>query len=286
MVKKSIFKPCDMKYKAYDKPIKYTEEFLKELASNTSDCPLVNEEHRAETIGQVSNFTFIDGELFANISTEHSLDDLSYSPSYDCTLVDEGDYWLATNGKLLEIALTSNPRKAILNNTSEEGGSHMSENNDNETIKILNGQIKDLNKQLAVAENKNKANEEKLKEYDNLVKERDELKEWKETNEKLLEEQKPIIEDYKKSLETKKEEILEKISNGNSEIKAKLQNMSVSDLETIAGLQSHEQPPKGVGANNAEGLDEGDGETEEEAEQKARKEAVGKMFSELNFEEE
>ena len=286
MKRVSIFKPCDMQYNEYDKPVKYTEEFLRELASNTTNCNLVNEEHRAETIGDVSNFTFTEGELFANVSTEHSLDNLSYSPSYDCSLIDKGDYWLATNGKMLEVALTSKPRQAILNNTAEEGGSKMSENNDNTTIKILNDQVKDLNKQLAIANNKLEANKEKLKAYDELVKERDELKEWKETNEKLIEEQKPIIEEFNKAQTAKKEELLEKISNGNSEIKAKLENMNVADLETIAGLESHDQDPKGVGANNAQGLNEGDGSNDKEAEQKARAEAVEGMFGDLFTKEE
>ena len=286
MVRVSLFKPCDMEYDVYDKPVRYSEDFLKELASNSTGCKLVLEEHRTDKIGEVSNLTFNDGELYGDVITEQSTDNLKYSPSYDCKLIDKGDYWLATQGKLLEVAMTTQPRQAILNNTADEGGSEMSENNDNETIKILNGQIKDLNKQLAIAENKNKANEDKLKEYDDLVKERDELKEWKETNEKLIEEQKPIIEQFNKAQTAKKEELLEKLSNGNSEIKAKLENMNVEDLETIAGLESHDTDPKGVGANNAEGLNEGDGSDDKEAEQQARKEAVEGMFGDLFTKEE
>ncbi len=286
MVRVSLFKPCDMEYDAYDKPVRYSEEFLKELASNSTGCKLVLEEHLTESIGEVSNLTFNDGELFGDVSTEHSTDDYQYSPSYDCKLIDKGDYWLASGGKLLEVAMTTTPRQAILNNTADEGGSRMEENNDNTTINILNNQVKDLNKQLAIANNKLEANKEKLKAYDDLVKERDELKEWKETNEKLIEEQKPIIEEFNKAQTAKKEELLEKISNGNSEIKAKLENMNVADLETIAGLESHEQPPRGISSNNAQGLNEGDGSNDKEAEQKARTEAVEGMFGDLFTKEE
>ena len=286
MVRVSLFKPCDMEYDAYDKPIHYSEEFLKELASNSTGCKLVSEEHYSESIGEVSNLTFNDGELFGDVITEHSTDNLSYSPSYDCKLIDKGEYWLASNGKLLEVAMTSNPRQAILNNTADEGGSNMGENTNDTTIQILNDQVKDLNKQLAIANNKLEANKEKLKAYDELVKERDELKEWKETNEKLIEEQKPIIEEYNKAQTAKKEELLEKISNGNSEIKAKLENMNVADLETIAGLESHDVDPKGIGANNAQGLNKGDGSNDKKAEQKARAEAVEGMFGDLFTKEE
>lgn len=286
MVRVSLFKPCDMEYDVYDKPVRYSEEFLKELASNSTGCKLVGEEHYSESIGEVSNLTFNDGELFGEVITEQSTDDLKYSPSYDCKLIDKGDYWLATEGKLLEVAMTNKPREAILNNTADEGGSNMEENTDNTTIKILNDQVKDLNKKLAIAENKLEANKEKLKAYDELVKERDELKEWKETNEKVIEEQKPIIEEFNKAQTAKKEELLEKISNGNSEIRAKLENMNVTDLETIAGLESHDQDPKGVGANNAEGLNKGNGVDDKEAEQIARKEAVEGMFGDLFTKEE
>lgn len=285
MVRVSIFKPCDMEYKQYNKPVRYSEEFLKELAMNTSNTKLVLEEHMAECIGHISNLTFTDGELFADVSTDHSLDNLSYSPSYDCTLIDKGEYWLATNGKLLEVALTSNPRKAILNNTAENGGSKMTDgNNDNETIKILNNQIKDLNKQLALAENKNKSNEEKLSKFDEMEKELISLRKSNEENSKIIEEQKPIIESFKKSQEDRKNILLDKISNDNSEIRAKLENMSVEDLETIAGLQTHEQPAKGVGASNAQGLNEGDGENDAEKQIQKDLELAKSMFSELKEE--
>ena len=136
MVRVSLFKPCDMEYDVYDKPVRYSEEFLKELASNSTGCKLVGEEHYSESIGEVSNLTFNDGELFGEVITEQSTDDLKYSPSYDCKLIDKGDYWLATEGKLLEVAMTNKPREAILNNTADEGGSNMEENTDNTTIKI------------------------------------------------------------------------------------------------------------------------------------------------------
>ena len=114
MARVKIFEPCDMEYEVYDKPVRYTEEFLKELASQCSNAALVKEKHRGENIGTVSNITFTDGALWADVTTEEALDNLMYSPSYDSTLIDKGDHWLATKGKLLEVALTSEPRRAIL----------------------------------------------------------------------------------------------------------------------------------------------------------------------------
>ena len=280
-----LFEPCAMEYDRLDKPVEYTEDFLKELASSINMTRLVDEKHHGESIGDVSNFTFIDGALFGDVNTEKALDDLKYSPYFDCSLQDNGDTWLAVKPKgLVDVALTSNPRKPVkLPNT---GGSNMSDtNNDNETIKILNGQVKDLNKELAIANNKLKTYEEKNKQFDDMEKELVELREWKETNEKVIEEQKPIIDAYKKDLDNKKSELITKMSNGNEELKVQLEKMDLEQLELMDNLTIHEQPPQGISSNNAKGLNEGDGSSDEETEQEARKEAVENMFSDL-FKEE
>lgn len=284
---KKLFEPCYMEYEGIDKPVHYTEEFLKELASKVNKTTLVFEEHNTESIGDVSNFKVIDGGLFGIVNSNKSTDNLAYSPYINCTLEDVGDCWLAINPTgFTDIALTSNPRKTVsLPNTN--GGSRMEDKSDNETIKILNNQVKDLNKQLAVAENKNKANEEKLKKYDEMEKELSELKEWKETNSQLIEEQKPIIEAYNKHLETRKEELLNKISDGNEEVKAQLKDETLETLEKFDKLYAHEQPPQGIGSNNAQGLGQGDGsEDDEKAKREKEQEEVRAMFSELNVKEE
>ena len=290
MVKRvKLFEPCYMEYKEYDKPVHYTEEFLKELASTVNKTNLVNEEHLSESIGDVSNFTFTDGALFGDVSTEQSLDNLKYSPYIDCSLQDDGDCWLAINPTgLKDVALTSNPRKPVTLPNTNDGGSTMGNegNNDNETIKILNGQVKDLNKELAIANNKLEANKEKLKNYDDMAKELEELRTWKADNEKVIEEQKPIIEAYNKELDNKKSNLIEKLSNGNEEVKTKLQSMDLAALETFDNLTVHEQPPEGIAAHNAQGLNEGDGSTDEEAEQQDRQAAVEGMFGDLFTKEE
>lgn len=283
-----LFEPCFMKYEVYDKPVKYTEQFLAELASKVNRTNLVHEEHLSEKIGEVSNFTFIDGALYADVSTDKALDDLSYSPYINCSLQEEEDCWLAIKPTgFTDVALTSIPRKPVqLPNT--KGGSSMSDGDstDNETIKILNGQVKDLNKELAIANNKLKTYEEKNKQLDEMEKELNDLRKWKETNEKIIEEQKPIIDAYKKDQETKRSELIDKLSNGNEEIQAQLKDKDLETLQVIDGLQTHEEPPQGIAAHNAQGLGEGDGSTDEEAEQEARQKAVEGMFDDLFTKEE
>ena len=80
--------------------------------------------------------------------------------------------------------------------------------------------------------------------------------------------------------------MLEKVSKGNPQLKEQFESFSTENLETYLKLHIEEQPPKGAGANNAPGLNEGDSSKDkEEAEQKARNEAVEGMFGEL-FEKE
>lgn len=283
MQRVKIFEPCDMEYEVYDKPVRYNEAFLKELANHTVGCILVEEEHRGKGIGNVTNVTFTDGELMADISTGNSLDNLKYSPSFDCTLVDNGDHWLATNGKLLEVALTSKPRQAILNNTGD-GGSTMADKNNDGTIEFFQNEVKRLQKENNKLEFQlNQANE-KIEGFKEKETELEELRGWKETNEKLIEEQKPIVEKYKEQQKKAHDELLEKASQGDEAVKEKLKNFSTDDLETIIGLQSETQPAQGVGTENAPGLNEGTGETSEEAEAKERREAVKSMFPELEIE--
>jgi ElaB/YqjD/DUF883 family membrane-anchored ribosome-binding protein len=248
-----IFEPCELTYSQYEKPVRYTEEFLKQIASRTIGTKIVDE-HYGKTIGNMTNFTFTDGALFVDASSSQSLQ--KFSPSFDnLTLVDEGDYFVATDGTIVEVASTVKPR---LDN-SDDGGSNMSE----ETIKVLNQQVKDLNKQLAIAENKNKANEEKLAKFDEMEQELSKLREANEANSKLLEEQKPIVEKFNEIEEKRHEELLDIVSRGNPELKEAYKDFKTEDLQTIANTYIEDQPPKGVGAENAPGLDEGTGEEDE-----------------------
>jgi hypothetical protein len=283
-----LFEPCYMEYKEYDKPVYYSDEFLQELASCTNGTNLVFEEHLSESIGEVTNFTFTDGALFGDVSTDKSLDNLKYSPYINCSLEEQEDYWLAIRPTgFREVTLTENPRKPVsLPNTNDGGRQMTNENSDNETIKILNGQVKDLNKELAIANNKLEANKDKLKKIDEMEAELEELRTWKADNEKIIEEQKPIIEAYKADQETKRSALIEKLSRGNEEAKVQLQEKDLETLEFMDSFEVHEQPPQGIAAHNAEGLNEGDGSTDEEAEQQERQAAVEGMFGDLFTKEE
>lgn len=276
----SIFKPCELTYKEYDKPVRFTEEFLSEIANSTYKVPLVNK-HYGATLADISNLSFDNNTLEVDVPEEFS--NSKYSPSFDnLTLVDEGDYLVATGGYLVEVATNVKPR---LDNSSD-GGSSMADNND-KTNEFLAKEVERLNKEIAKKDLKLDNLKEKLDNFDDMEKELEELREWKETNSKLIEEQKPIIEKYNAYQEKHREDLLEKASKGNKEVKEKLQNLRTEDLETILSLEVEEQPARGVGADNAPGLNAGNGDDDKEkAEQKARNEAVENMFSDIFAKEE
>lgn len=281
MARVSVFKPCTLEYPQLEKPVKYTEEFLKEIASSTILSSLVDS-HYGKEIGQVSNLSLTDGELFLDVPDEYA--DSKFSPSFEnLKLVDEGDYFRATNGSLIEVATTKVPR---LDN-SDDGGSNMSkEGEGSKTTEYLAKEVERLNKEIAKKDLQIERNKEKLDKFDELEKEVKTLRESKEANEKLLEEQKPIVESFKKFQEEEHEKLLETASGGNAELKEKYAHFNNDDLKLIIDTHVEDQPARGAGAGNAPGLNEGNGETEEEAEQKARKEAVAKAFSEFDFKED
>ena len=255
MERVSIFKPCDIEYPQYDKPVRNTEDFLKGIASSTIGCNLVDE-HYGKPIGSISNITFTDGELCVDVDSSESLS--KFSPSFeDLTLIEKDDCFLATNGYLIEVASTFKPR---LDNS--EGGSQMGE--DNKTEKLLTEQVEKLNKEIAKKDLVIERNKEKLDKYESMEQELTKLREENEKQKQQIEEQKPIVENFTKFQEERHEELLEKVAQGNDERREKYKHFSNEDLELILDNTVKEQPAKGAGSQNAPGLDKG-GDKEDDA---------------------
>ena len=158
--------------------------------------------------------------------------------------------------------------------------------NEDKTKEFLADQVEKLQKENAKLQFKIDNDKSKLKELESLQKEVEELRETNSKNSELLDEQKPIIEKYNAYQESEKEKLLDKVSNGNEELKEKFKDFSVEHLQTIADAQISDQPAKGAGTENAPGLGEGNGITDEEAEAAERDKAVENMFSDIFGKEE
>jgi len=237
------------------KPVVYNESFLKEIASNTvgSSLELSHGNTTKDVVGHINDYDFIDDNLVANVSTNAETEGMGFSPEFSVRFKDKGDKYEAFDGELLKVILTDKPRSHILCN-SVEGGSNMSE----ELIKTLNKQIKDLNRQIAVLENKNETNEAKLKEYDSLKEQITNLEKENNDYKIQIDGLKPKAEAYTKIEADMKSELLDKAFGEDEEAKKAWQDASMEQLESLAKHREITREANGIGANNAEGFDEGD----------------------------
>ena len=243
------------------KPVQYNESFLKNIASNTmgSSLELTHGTQTNDVIGYVNDFDFDGTNLVANVSTENDLKGLGFSPEFEVSFIDKGNVYEATDGKLIKTILTDKPRSHILYNSTttisnDDGGSHMNE----ELIETLNKQIKDLNRQVAVLENKNEANEAKLKEYNSLQERITELENENNTYKLQIDGLKPQAEAYSKIEADMKADLLNKAFGEDDEAKKAWKDASMEQLESLAKHREYTREANGIGAENAEGFDEGD----------------------------
>ena len=261
--KKTIFSTGEITYDAewYQqnglkvKPVRYTNQFLKEIASNTrgSSLELTHGNSTNDVIGYSNDFDLIDDDFVGNVSTNEELEGMGFSPEFEASFIDKGGYYEAIDGKLLKIILTDKPRSHILCN-SVEGGSNMNE----ELIETLNKQIKDLNKENAVLENKLKANENKLAEYDSLKERVDKLEEENNSYKTQIDGLKPKADAYSKIEADMKADLLTKAFGEDEEAKKAFESASMEQLESLAKHREISREANGIGAGNAEGLGEGD----------------------------
>ena len=231
------------------KPVVYTEQFLKEIASNTtgSSLELTHGNATLDVIGHVNNFDFEDGNLIANVVTNQSDDNMGYSPEFSANFIDKGDRYEAIDGKLLKTILTDKPRCYTTIN-SVEGGSNM----DDELAKTLNGQIKDLNKQLAQKEATIEANKKKIEKFEEMEQRIQELE--KENNDYKIQVDglKPKAEAFSKIEDDMKADALTRAFGDDEEAKKKFEDLPLDKIEELAAHRETYNPPTGVGANNVD----------------------------------
>ena len=249
------------------KPVRYTNQFLKEIASKTmgSSLELSHGNKSNDVVGYVNDFEFNDNDLVANITTNEDLKGMGFSPEFEVNFKDKGSYYEAFDGKLLKTILTDTPRSHILCN-SVDGGSNMNE----ELIDTLNKQIKDLNRQVAQKEALIEANKKKLESYEELNKEIENLNskvaELEKSNNDYktqIEGLKPKAEAFSKIESDKKEEALTKAFGDDEEAKKAWRDDSLEKIEALANHREVTRQANGIGAGNAEGVGEGSGEEDE-----------------------
>ena len=243
------------------KPVRYTEQFLKEIASNTmgSSLELTHGNNSNDVIGYVNDYGFDDNKLVGIVATNNNTSNMGYSPEFEANFIDKGNCYEAIDGKLLKVIMTDNPRSHILCN-SVEGGSNMNE----ELIETLNNQIKELNKKNAVLETRLESNKSKLEEYDSLKEENEKLHTQINDYKNQIDGLKPKAEAYSKIEETRREDLLSKAFGEDEESKKVWREAPIEYIENLAKHREISREANGIGANNGEGIGEGDGEEQNE----------------------
>lgn len=231
------------------KPVVYTEQFLKEIASNTvgSSLELTHGNSTKDVVGHINSFDFTDGELVANVVTNESLENMGFSPEFSANFIDRGDRYEAIDGKLEKTILTDSPRSHILCN-SVEGGSNMNE----DLINTLNGQIKDLNKQVAQKEATIEANKKKLEKYNELSEKVAKLEEENNNYKAQIDGLKPKAEAFAKIEDNMKADALTRAFGDDEEAKNKFKDLPLDKIEELANHRENYKPANGLGANNIE----------------------------------
>ena len=266
-MKVTVFKVGDLSYPDanLDKPVRYTESFLKDIASCTSSSKLTGKHGSNTGIGSLSNFIFDDGVLKADVNTEESLEGMGFSPEFNCDLIDKGEYYEAVNGLLKNTVLTDTPRSSILYNNIE---TKMDVNKVSDDVtNTLNNEIKKLNRELAQKDITIKNLQDKAQRYDELEGKFKKLSSENEVNVKTISELKTKAESYDKLQEARKDELLTKLCEDNPDLRDKYSDFTVDQLQTVVDTVPVSTPPNGVSPNVAAGLNDSGEETKPNIEQ-------------------
>lgn len=249
-----IWEVGEVEYPEYGdtKPVYYSEEDLKKIASSTSKINLTRnheDDKDYEIIGYLENFVYKDGALYADAPKGIDLTNYGISPVFDFAKVDKGSKFITNGLKLVEAGLVKNPRSHIYYN-NENGDDNMDERakllddiqknneeirNQREEIGTLKARNKKLESSLADKKELEKALKSKEKEFD-------ELKELYESN-------KSKAEEYDKYTENKKSTIVDELTSiygDDEQVKERFSKMDLDSLEFFKNHKLVSNPPKGV----------------------------------------
>lgn len=248
-----LFKPLSSTYKEnglVDKPVRYDEEFLKEVIKDVESVDLTKV-HTNEVIGKASNFVFVDGVLKCDISDNIDMSGYGLSPQFEAMLIERGDYLQPVDGKLISVGLTKTPRTHILNNSEVDGG-----NLSDEVLQQTMKRNTELEREMAQKDNELESLKQKLAKIEDLQVRYDKLKKEHDKNSAKLKELTPKAEKYDEYSANKKEKLLNELAGENKELRNKYESFGLSQLEIVAESRIVNQEPQGVSSNLGSGNNE------------------------------
>ena len=278
-----LFEAKDYEYKESNipKPVRYTDEFMKDIAEKYSNCVL-QYEHDKKGIGVVNNIHFEDGWLMGDLPSDVELHGEGLSPLFTAQLLDKGDYYEAYDGELRHIAITDKPRNQILYNEIKKGDNKMSD----DIIEMLPNRVQQLEREVAVKDNQLESNKKKLEEFDELKKEIKTLRDSNSEYESQIEANTDKANKWDEYVNTTKASLVDEIAGEDSTMKEKIKDWSIDQLNFLKDHKNITTEPRGVGNGNAEGLNETHEEVDDATKQQQQLDEVTSMFDELTQKEE
>ncbi len=272
-----IFKPGLINYTDHglDKPVKITEDFLKNIAATTSNVKLTDE-HTKGIIGQIENFTYQDESLQIQKPGDIDIQDKGISPVFELNLVSYDDYYLAVDGIIREAGLTSTPRNQILYNSilnPNPEDDNMTEVN--ETLRKALEREQEQQEIIGQLKAQLQSASSSLKEKQELETKLKDAEKEAENGQKKIDDLKKKADAYDELEKEKKEALIKELVGDDEKLGKELEELSYDKLRFLKESKIINQDPKGVGAKGAPGLnDDGtkkDKKDEEESYEEWRK---------------
>ena len=257
-----IFKTGLIEYpeKHLEKPVKYEEQHLKEIASliNSTD---ITDTHKGNVIGKLSNFTYKDGVLYAD-EPDVEYEGKGLSPSFEFGLIDKGDYYTPYDIKLLNVALTDKPKSHIFYNSIQDGDDDLDIKEKEELLNTISENQKRQRQQeqeIGILKNKNKELEEANKKNQETIKELKDKQIELDKLQKDYDSLKTKSEAYDNLINDKKTNLIKKIApEADDETLEKLNKMSLDDLKFFNEKKILNTNPKGIGSDGSPGQGKGE----------------------------
>ena len=261
----TVFKTGDFDYSDVDpslkKPVRYSIDNLKEVASRTSKINVTNE-HESDVVSEMSNFIVKDGLLMADEPNNLDLKGMGFSPVFNFDLIEHEDYYEPTNIKMTEIGFTEKPRTHIVYNsiTVPNGENVMDDSEIQKLVKRNN----ELQEEIGVLKNTNKQLNKAIKDKDKEIKSIKDSYSDVDTKLKEYDGLKEIETNYNKLISSKRDDLIHQICGEDKEKAKKLEGKSVDDLELMIEFMGGDSTPTGLTpqqANEEGGLDDGNNPT-------------------------
>lgn len=226
------------------KPVKFTEEDLRMIASSTSSVNLT-EEHTDNVLSSLSNFIVSDGCLKTSKPKDLDFKGKGFSPEISCDeLIDMGDFYRMKGFHMTSVGVASKPRNRILyNSINPNGGKNMSNDEDFRKLvadnRSLTEEVGSLKNQLTSM----------TKKFDDKKKELEDLKKsQKDSDDKLveLEALQKKADAYDSLVEKQRESLIKDVTGGDESKIEKYKSFTNEQLQVILDERKTSRQKRGV----------------------------------------